>query len=88
MGLLYICQYPISYYSIDFFLPMLGVGLEVDGVYWHSSARQIASDRRKEQRLQKAGIQTVRITDREIHAASDLPSLIALKLHLNPRRKK
>lgn len=49
----------------DFYIPSLNLLLEVDGEYWHSSARAINRDKIKEQIARRTGMRFLRISDRD-----------------------
>lgn len=88
LGILFIPQHPLGRFSVDFYLPLLCTGIEVDGLYWHQRPYQMAVDRRKDEAMRAAGITPLRITDKEIRAASDLTQFLAQKLHIGFNRRK
>jgi very-short-patch-repair endonuclease/ribosomal protein S27E len=73
-------EYKVRRYSIDFYLSLRGVALEVDGDYWHGMPAAIERDRRRDAYLLRRGIQTVRLKETEIRAAPDLSQLVAQRL--------
>jgi len=63
-------QYEVKHgsqaYTIDFALPQLMLGVEVDGYIFHSSDEQIADDNARDAKLASHGWTIVRFTDEEI----------------------
>jgi len=53
-------------YTIDFAMPQIKLGLEVDGALFHSTKEQIADDRRRDDLLAQQGWTIVRFTDRQV----------------------
>lgn len=53
-------------YSLDFAMPDLKLGIEVDGALFHSTDEQIASDKRRDSRLAQQGWTILRFTDKEV----------------------
>lgn len=66
----YLQEHYIHPYTIDFYLPIYQIAIEVDGVYWHNPEH----DQQRDAYLQQKGITTLRITDVEMkqHRAIDL----------------
>lgn len=64
LGIKFEREYPISRYSIDFYLTDYHIALEADGEYWHRIAAE--RDARRDAFLLKRGITTVRILETEI----------------------
>jgi hypothetical protein len=74
-----------SYYELDIFLEEYNIGIEYDGLYWHS---EISGDKDKKYHLNKTnffedkGIQILHIFENEwIHNKEIVKSMIASKLH-------
>jgi very-short-patch-repair endonuclease len=63
-------QFPVKAgsqeYSIDFAMPDIKLGIEVDGALFHSTDDQKASDRRRDSRLAQQGWTILRFTDKEV----------------------
>lgn len=63
-------QYEVKHgsqpYTIDFAIPKLMLGFEVDGYIFHSSEEQIREDRERDAKLASHGWTIVRFTDEEI----------------------
>lgn len=53
----FIPQHRVGRYTIDFFLPLLNVAVEVDGAYWHSPEK----DAKKDRALSRVNIQVIRL---------------------------
>jgi len=86
-GIEFIQEYPVRpyrgsewLYFLDFFLPLLNVALEADGLYWHSSSLQVSRDLAKDKRLKRKGILVVRLTEEEINRDVALAVSRALQL--------
>jgi very-short-patch-repair endonuclease len=62
-----ISQYPVGRYRIDFALPTIKFGIELDGFHSHSSTEDIASDRYRERQLMRAGWTIIRFGGLEVH---------------------
>lgn len=77
MGIEYVQEAKMGRYSIDFALPHDRIALEVDGAYWHRDAKK---DARKERYLSDYGWRVVRLPERDIETAADLPALITSRL--------
>jgi len=63
-------QKPVDNYILDFFCPLLMLGIEVDGSS-HNFEDVIQKDQIKEQRMNALGISVIRFTDREIFTEMD-----------------
>lgn len=61
LGIMFIPQHTIGRYSVDFFLPLLNVALEVDGAYWHQQEKVKQRDAKRDEVLSQKGIRTVRL---------------------------
>jgi very-short-patch-repair endonuclease len=55
-------------YSIDFALPDIKVGIEVDGQLFHSTEKQVQEDEERDSRLSQDGWTILRFTDHEIES--------------------
>jgi len=53
-------------YTLDFAMPDLKLGIEVDGALFHSTEEQVASDKRRDGRLAQQGWTILRFTDKEV----------------------
>src|SRR5258708_35931889 len=60
-------QYPIESYFVDFAIPELLVAIELDGFDHHSSAVDIANDRRRQRDIERHGWHVIRFGGREIY---------------------
>lgn len=61
-------QYPIgSRYIVDAYIISINFAIEVDGSYWHSTPRGIATDLRKDKFIKKLGIKLLRIPEAAVH---------------------
>jgi very-short-patch-repair endonuclease len=49
-------------YEVDFYWPDAKLIVELDGFAAHGTRRRFESDRRRDRRLARAGLQTVRLT--------------------------
>ena len=63
-------QFPVKAgsqeYSIDFAMPDIKLGIEVDGALFHSTEEQKASDRKRDSKLAQQGWTILRFTDKEV----------------------
>jgi very-short-patch-repair endonuclease len=64
-------------YEVDFYWPAYGLVLEVDGFRYHSTRRAFEHDRRKDNDLRAAGLNTMRVTWRQI---TDEPLAVVARL--------
>ena len=53
-------------YSIDFAMPDIKLGIEVDGALFHSTEEQKASDKKRDGKLAQQGWTILRFTDKEV----------------------
>lgn len=67
IGIEYIEQLPIGYYSVDFYLSRYGCVIECDGDYWHSTEKVKSRDAKKDRFLTGKGIEVYRITETDIN---------------------
>ena len=67
-------QFPVQAmgqeYSLDFAMPDLKIGIEVDGALFHSTDDQIASDKKRDSNIAQLGWTILRFTDREVENQS------------------
>jgi very-short-patch-repair endonuclease len=54
------------HYSIDFAMPDIKLGIEVDGALFHSTEEQIRTDTQRDQKLSQLGWTILRFTDKDI----------------------
>jgi len=66
-GMEFLTSQRFSYFELDEFNPQLGIVVEVDGDYWHSSEKQKISDRRKDTFLKNKGLRVLRIRECDIY---------------------
>jgi len=59
-------QYGNREYPIDFAIPHLKIGIEADGEIFHSSPKQLQSDKERDRKLSQLGWTILRFTDSEI----------------------
>lgn len=78
-------QFKFGKYRIDFAvvplrqsIPVLFI--ECDGAEFHSTAEQIANDRRKDAKAQEAGVKLVRFTGKEIYHSAEACALYVQEL--------
>lgn len=57
-------QYPAVRYIVDFYIPEVKLGIEVDGGYHLKRCKEDAARTRK---LRRAGIRIIRFTNQEVH---------------------
>jgi very-short-patch-repair endonuclease len=62
-----VSQCPVGRYRVDFGLPKLKIGIELDGFKSHSSTQAIADDRRRERDLMMAGWYIIRFGGQEVY---------------------
>lgn len=60
----FICKNKKLYY-IDFYLPLIKVGIEIDGGY-HMEDTQVASDKERQSNIEKNGVDMYRFTNEEV----------------------
>jgi len=60
-------QYKVLDYRLDFAIPSLEFGIELDGHATHSSTKAIAHDRYRQRRLDEAGWYIIRFGGSEVH---------------------
>lgn len=72
-GIVFAAQYNLhEKFLMDFAIPQLKIGIECDGVYWHSLPRNRSYDIRKNNYCKIVGWTLLRFTDREInHSISE-----------------
>lgn len=64
-------QYQVGRYRIDFALPKLKIGIELDGYQSHSSTISIAHDRARQRDLEAQGWYIIRFGGLEVHQNAD-----------------
>ena len=62
-----VTQYRVGRYRLDFALPRIKIGIELDGHWSHSSTTAIAHDRRRQRNLEAAGWRVIRFGGREVY---------------------
>jgi len=65
--------------SVDFFLPMVNICLEVDGKYWHSDPLK---DIKRDKKLKKLGYVVIRIKELDILNTDNIDNLVLTSLKL------
>lgn len=67
-------QFPVkalgSEYTIDFAMPDIKLGIEVDGALFHSTDEQVQSDKKRDSKLAQLGWTIIRFTDKEVERKS------------------
>lgn len=58
-------QFPVNQYFLDFADPVKKIGIEVDGLQYHSSREQLAHDQKRQSSLEGWGWRVFRITGRQ-----------------------
>lgn len=66
MKISYIEQYPVKWYTCDFYLPQYHAVIECDGDYWHNLPGSERKDKAKSTFLRKGGYTLLRLTGTEI----------------------
>lgn len=59
-------QYPVKWYTIDFYLPKYEIAIECDGDYWHSMPKALIRDRQKSTYLTNKGMLVLRFSGQKI----------------------
>lgn len=59
-------QFPVDWYTCDFFLPKYNIIIECDGDYWHNLPKSKARDKRKDKHLSKLGYKLLRLSEHKI----------------------
>jgi very-short-patch-repair endonuclease len=82
IGLPFIPQHQVGIYTVDFFLPLLNIALEVDGSYWHQTERIKQKDATRDETLKALGITTIRLAfeSTKKFLRSDIESMIGAAL--------
>jgi very-short-patch-repair endonuclease len=78
----YLHQYRIDKFLVDFYLPHRNLVIECDGDYWHSLEKNAKNDLKKNAYMAKADIALVRLKERDIRA--DCEGLVCLTLKQHP----
>lgn len=63
MGVDFAYQYPIKGYWLDFAVPSLNIGIEVDGEYWHQDSE---ADCKRQSKIESEGWQIFRFTGQQM----------------------
>ncbi len=66
-----VLQHPIWTYRIDFALPELKIGFEIDGHAYHSDALTFDRDRKRHRKIELQGWRLVRFSGKEVCADPD-----------------
>ena len=61
----------IDKHEIDVYIPDLQIGIEYDGVYWHSSENKNRIDDKKDKYLQEKNIKLIRVKESDSYSKSD-----------------
>lgn len=69
------------YNEIDVYLPEIKIGVEYDGVFYHTSDQAKKKEKRKEEELEKLGITLIRVKEREKQIA---PVIEGKKIYCKP----
>lgn len=64
---LYVCQYEIPPYRVDFAIPDLKVIVECDGREFHTGKEQRERDKKRDEFMEALGWRVLRFTGSEIH---------------------
>ena len=67
-GLEFRAEEPLGSLFLDFFVPALSLGIEVDGTYWHSRENSRERDYAKEEAVRRVGIRLLRISEENTQA--------------------
>ena len=73
----FIRQFKIGRYYVDFFIPSHNIVIEAEGDFWHSSRKQKAKDRRRDDSFQSHGYRVIHIKEHDIRTNN-----IAVRLSL------
>lgn len=60
-------QYPIGRRRMDFALPLVKIGIELDGQRNHSSTTDVANDCRRQREIEAEGWRLIRFGGAEVH---------------------
>lgn len=71
MKINYIEQYPVKWYTCDFYLPQYHAVIECDGDYWHNLPKSLKKDKAKNTFLRRGGYALLRLTETQIHKDAD-----------------
>lgn len=64
-------RYLLDKHEIDVYIPCLQIGIEYDGVYWHSSGNKNRVDADKDKYLQEKNIKLIRVKESDCYSKSD-----------------
>lgn len=62
-AIVYIHQFPIENWTFDFFLPSIGLLVELDGEYWHTTRKTLNRDKIKSKVAEANQLMLLRISD-------------------------
>jgi 5-methyltetrahydrofolate--homocysteine methyltransferase len=60
-------QYPVGFYTCDFYVVNHNLIIEADGVYWHSLPQSKIRDKQKDTYLTRKGFKILRLPGDKIH---------------------
>lgn len=66
-----VAQYTVGRYRLDFAIPERKLGIEIDGLQYHSSQESIIKDRRRQRDLEQQGWRIVRFAAKEVFDNAD-----------------
>lgn len=66
-----VAQYKVGRYRLDFAIPHRRMGIEIDGLQYHSSQESIIKDRRRQRELEQQGWRIVRFAAKEVFDNAD-----------------
>jgi len=72
--------------EIDVFIPKLSLGIEYDGVYYHSSNLAIVRDEKKNEILRKLGIKLIRIREEGLPQIKPFDSISFVRKEISDKR--
>jgi very-short-patch-repair endonuclease/endogenous inhibitor of DNA gyrase (YacG/DUF329 family) len=70
-GIEVVREYRFGFFCLDFAIPDRKIAIEADGDYWHSIAKQVFADARKDATLKAAGWRIFRFTETQINASPE-----------------
>jgi very-short-patch-repair endonuclease len=77
-----------SHYRLDFAVPALKIGIEIDGFDYHSDTDDIAADRKRQRDLEFGGWTIIRFGGQEVHDDPAACAAEALKFIKSRSRNK
>lgn len=66
-----VAQHTVGRYRLDFAIPQRRIGIEIDGLQYHSSQESIIKDRRRQRELEQQGWRVVRFAAKEVFDDAD-----------------